>query len=100
MIRQRKEANRQALAQKKREQLAQRLAGKGQTIEDIEQPAAGIAQPNKPLNVNAAPKKTFPTSQPHHLGVSRSKQYIQSQIRALREKWSTQISVLTGLPIR
>lgn len=29
MIRQRKEANRQALAQKKREQLAQRLAGKG-----------------------------------------------------------------------
>lgn len=68
MIRQRKEANRQALAQKKREQLAQRLSGKGQTIEDIEQPAAGIAQPNKPVNVNAAPKKTFPTSQPSSSG--------------------------------
>lgn len=64
MIRQRKEANRQALAQKKREQLSKRLAERGQSIEDIEQQATGNAQPNNPVNVNTAPKKSFPASQP------------------------------------
>lgn len=47
LIRQRKEANRQALAQKKRAQLAQRLANQGQTLEGVEQPSTA----NGPVNL-------------------------------------------------
>ncbi|XP_061177936.1 RNA-binding protein 33-like [Saccostrea echinata] len=72
-VRKRKEANRQALAQKKREELAQRLAGTGQTLEDIEQPLTSNAHAqqqiqSKPLHTNVAPKKTIQPIHPPQAG--------------------------------